>query len=67
MESLLLWLGRLAGIVGVVLGAFAVVIRLQGMYAAGGFQTGTLLLASIASMTLGCLCYVALVAERSGR
>ena len=67
MDNLLLWLGRLAGIVGVVLGAFAVVIRLQGMYAAGGFQTGTLLLGSIASMTLGCLCYVAVIAERARR
>ncbi len=67
MDKLLLWVGRLAGIGGVVLGAFAVVTRLQGMYATGGFQTGTLLLGAIAAMTLGCLCYVASIAERAGR
>jgi hypothetical protein len=67
MNSLLLWLGRLGGIVGVLLGAYAVVVRLQGMYMAGGFQTGTLLLGSIGAMTFACLCYVASVAERAGR
>ena len=67
MDSLLLWIARLAGIVGVVMGAYAVVSRLQGAYMVGGFQTGTLLLASIAAMTMGCLCYVAFVAERSRR
>lgn len=67
MESLLIWIARLAGIGGVLLGAFAVVVRVQGQYFAGGFQTGTLLLAAIAAMTLSCLCYVATVAERQRR
>lgn len=67
MDSLLLWVARLAGIVGVLLGAFAVAMRLQGTYMAGGFQTGTLLLGAIAAMTLGTLCYAASIAERPRR
>ena len=62
MDSLLLWVARLAGIVGVLLGAYAVVVRLQGSYMVGGFQTGTLLLGAIAGMTLGTLCYAASIA-----
>jgi len=64
MDSLLIGVARLSGIVGVLLGAFAVVVRLKGMYMFGGFQTGTLLLGSIAAMALGTLCYAASVAER---
>ena len=67
MVKLLLLVGRIAGIVGVLLGVFSVVARLQGQYMVGGFQTGTLLQASIAAMVLGCLCYSAVIAERSGR
>lgn len=67
MGNLLLMGGRIAGIVGVLLGAFSVVSRLQGSYLVGGFQIGTLLQASIAAMVLGCLCYVAAIAERQAR
>ena len=67
MDSLLLWVARLAGIVGVLLGVCAVVVRLQGMWIVGGFQTGTILIASIGAMTLGTLCYAASIAERSRR
>lgn len=67
MVNLLLLVARIAAIVGVLLGAFSVVARLQGQYMVGGFQTGTLLQGSIAAMVLGCLCYSAVIAERSGR
>ena len=67
MGNLLLMGGRVAGIAGVLLGAFSVVSRLQGSYLVAGFQIGTLLQASIAAMVLGCLCYVAAIAERQGR
>jgi hypothetical protein len=63
MESLLRWIGRLAGIGGALLAVFAVVVRLGGAYAIGGFQTGTLLLAATCAMALACLSYVAIIAE----
>lgn len=67
MGNLLLIGGRIAGIVGVLLGVFSVVARLGGNYLVGGFQTGTLMQASIAAMVLGCLCYLAAIAERPQR
>ena len=44
MEKLLLWIGRLGGIVGVILCAVALVARLRGVYNVAGFQVGTFLL-----------------------
>lgn len=64
MEKLLLWMGRVGGVVGVILCAFAVVVRLRGAYNFGGFQVGTLLLAGMAAALLGCLGYLAYLAER---
>ena len=64
METLLRWIGRLGGAAGIVLCAVAVLLRLRGVYNFAGFQIGTLLLAGIAAMMLGCLAYVAAIAER---
>ena len=64
MESLLLWVGRLAGIAGVLVCLLAIALRFRGVYNFAGFQIGTLLLAGIGAMLLGCLAYVALIAER---
>jgi hypothetical protein len=64
MNTLLLWMGRLGGVVGVILCAVAVIVRLRGAYNLGGFQVGTLLLAGVAAMLLGCLGYLAALAER---
>ena len=64
METLLRWTGRLGGAAGVVLCAVAVLTRLRGVYNFAGFQIGTLLLAGIAAMLVGCLAYVAAIAER---
>ena len=64
METLLRWVGRLGGAAGVVLCAVAVLMRLRGVYNVAGFQIGTLLLAGIAAMMVGCLAYVASIAER---
>jgi hypothetical protein len=64
VENLLLWIGRLGGIAGVLLSAVAVVVRLRGVYSLAGFQVGTLLLAGIAAMLVGCLGYLAAIAER---
>ena len=65
MKELLLWVGRLAGLIGVVLCACAVVGRLTGNWDLLGFQIGTALQGGIAAMVLGCLAYCANVAERS--
>jgi hypothetical protein len=64
MEMLLRWTGRLAGLAGVLICAGAVLARLGGAYVMGGFQVGTLLLAGVAAMLVGCLSYLALLAER---
>jgi ribosomal protein L27 len=67
MGNLLLWIGRLGGILGVLVSAGAVVARYRGTYNVGGFQVGTLLLAGIAAMVVGCLGYLAFMAERAGK
>ena len=64
MENLLLWIGRLGGAAGVVICAVAVLGRLRGVYNLAGFQIGTLLLAGIAAMVVGCLGYLVAIAER---
>jgi len=64
VETLLRWIGRLGGAAGLVLCAAAVLMRLRGVYNFAGFQIGTLLLAGIAVMLVGCLAYLAAIAER---
>jgi hypothetical protein len=67
MGHLLLWVGRLAGTGGVILCAAAFAGRLSGTWFLGNFQIGTILLAGIAGMVLGCLAYCASLAERPRR
>ncbi len=64
MANLLLWVGRLGGITGVILCAIAVVARFRGVYNLAGFQVGTFLLVGMAAMLVGCLGYLASIAER---
>ena len=64
MSKLLLWVGRIGGSAGVVLSVIAVLARVRGMYNLAGFQTGTVLLAGMAAMLVGCLGYLAAIAER---
>ncbi len=63
MAALLKLVGRLAGIVGVVLAVVAVVVRLGGSYTLGGFQVGTVFQAAICALALACLGYVASIVE----
>jgi len=65
MEQLLVWLGRLAGLGGVLLCAVAVLARLSGAFWLGGFQVGTLLQAGLTAMVLGCLCFLVVLTERA--
>ncbi len=63
MNKLLLWTGRSAGVVGVLLCVVSVVLRAAGKFVAGGFQVGTLLQAGMAMMILGCLAYLAVLVD----
>jgi hypothetical protein len=63
MEKLLLWLGRFAGLAGIVLCALSFGARFMGMWSFGPFQVGTILQAGVAAMVLGCLAYCAKIAE----
>ena len=57
-------LGRLAGIVGVLVCALAVVVRVGGHFLLAGYQVGTLFLAGIAAMVAGCFCLLWVIAAR---
>jgi len=66
MNDVLLWLGRLAGVVGALLCVAAIAIRVGGQYWMGGYQVGTLLLAGSAAMVGGCLCFLWVLTSRLG-
>ena len=67
MEILLLWVGRLAGLTGVVLCAWAVYYRVTGSFLAGGFQVGTMLQGGMTSILIGCLCLLVVLTNRRPR
>lgn len=64
METSLLWIGRLAGVLGVLICLIAVGARLAGAFWIAGFQAGTLLQAGIAAMVLGCLAHLVVLTAR---
>lgn len=66
MDTLLIWIGRIAGLAGVALCAVAFVARAAHTWNLGSFNIGAILQAGLAGMLLGCLAYVARLAERSG-
>jgi hypothetical protein len=63
MNKLLLWTGRTAGVVGVLVCGGSVVLRAAGNFYVGGYQVGTMLQAGMAALLVGCLAYVAALAE----
>jgi hypothetical protein len=65
VNVMLIWIGRIAGVVGVLVGIGAVVARAVGLWHVGGLSSGTLLLAGVAVMVVGILAYVAALAERN--
>lgn len=65
MNDLLLWSGRIAGLGGLLLCLFAVVVRVTGAYWVAGFQVGTLLQAGTAAMAFGALCFLAWLVEHA--
>ena len=64
MRNILLWIGRIAGIAGVLLSAWAATARLRGAYFAGSFQVGTLLLVGITGITIACFCLLFVITMR---
>ena len=64
MSNMLLWIGRAAGVGGVLLCALAGVVRIGGQYWLGIFQVGTLLQVGIAVMIVGCLSFLAVLTAR---
>ncbi len=67
MNLILLRGGQAVGLLGIVLLAVAVVARLRGVYTVGDYQTGTLLLAAIAALAVGCFLLLWLLAEHARR
>jgi hypothetical protein len=65
MQGIQLWIARIAGVAGLLLVLVAVGTRLTGQFWIGSLQTGTLLQAGTAAMVIGCLGYLALLAEHS--
>jgi hypothetical protein len=64
MHGMLLWIGRVVGLLGVGLSAVAIAARVTGSYQLGSFQALTVLQAGTTAMVMGCLAYVASLAER---
>ena len=67
MNMLLLRAGQLAGLFGILLMVVSVAGRLTGRYALGDFQIGTLLLASIGGIAVGCFLLLWSIADRRQR
>lgn len=67
MKPVLFNVGRLAGLVGILLMVIAVVARLMGHFMLGGFATGTLMLAGIGAVGVGCFLLLWALADRSPR
>ena len=63
MQSVLLWVGRLAGLLGVLLVTVAGLRRAGGAFFLGAFQIGTVLQGGIAAILLGCLAYLVILVE----
>ena len=67
MESLLLWIGRIGGTIGLLLSAWAAYARLTGAFFLGGFQIGTLLLVGMTGLLVACFCLLLVMTLRTRR
>jgi hypothetical protein len=67
MAQLLMWVGRLAGCLGVFVCAVALVARLTGTWVVGSISIATLLSLGMTAMIFACLAYCAVLAESRGR
>lgn len=67
MNALLLRGGHLAGLLGIVLMAISVAGRLAGRFTIGDFQAGTLMLAGIGAVSVGCFLLLCSIADQAHR
>ena len=67
MNTLLVKAGQLAGLLGILLMVVSVAGRMTGRYALGDFQIGTLLLASIGGVAVGCFLLLWAMADQLRR
>jgi len=67
METLFVWLGRIAALAGVLIAGVAVYGRLTGNYYFGGFQVGTLLQAGTVALLVACVCFLLVLVDRPRR
>ena len=65
MDAKLLQLGRIAGLLGLLLVVGSVLLRLAGIFMVGKFQTGTLLMAGVAGLATGCFLLLWSMSARS--
>jgi len=63
MQTALLWIGRLAGLLGALLVIASVLRRSSGAFYIGSLQIGTVLQGGIAATALGCLAYLIVLVE----
>ncbi len=63
MQQWLLRGGQLVGLIGILLMAVGVLARLAGYFHIGGFATGTLMLAGIGAVSVGCFLLLWLLAQ----
>jgi hypothetical protein len=64
MNTVLLLGGRLIGLLGILSMAVSVAARLAHNFTLGGFETGTLLLAGIGAVSVGCFLLLWMLVER---
>lgn len=62
MDTVMVWAGNLAALVGVAICAIAGLTRLTGSFFMSGFAVGTLFLGGMALMVLACLIKLHLLA-----
>jgi hypothetical protein len=67
MESVLLGVGRLAGMLGILVAAAAVVLRLGGIYIVAGLGTNSVLFGGMAALLAGCFCLLLVLVQRAPR
>ncbi len=63
MDMLLLWIGRIGGLAGTVVALAAIVTRLSGHYWLVGVPAATLLQGGMALILVGCIAYLARLAD----
>jgi len=67
MDNSLVLLGRIAGVLGMLLCLISGISRLSGLHWLGGFETVTLLQGGIAGMVLGCFFLLLALSKNAGQ